>query len=68
MAHYENEKEKTREVKQFFIYAMLAMCSLQQGRNNRFDVCTLSTMRAVSSDVFLKSLPLATQHSKRGMV
>lgn len=51
MAHYENEKEK-KGSKTDFIYAMLAMCSLQQGRNNRFDVCTLSTMWAVSSDVF----------------
>lgn len=44
------------------MYAMLAMCSLLQGRNNRFSVCTLSRhctlgiMRAVSSDVCFLSL------------
>lgn len=38
---------------------MLVMCSLPQGRNNRFNVCTLGTLRDVSSATyFLSPFPL----------
>lgn len=43
---------------------MLAMCSLPQGRNNRFNVCTLGrhctlgTLRDVSSATYLSPFPL----------